>query len=327
MHSLVPKETRNPLRVAIAAAKQQSDLNLALWEEEFAQLITEIARKFYGSLTDLSVNAGCSTADYLLSMALLFESEGRYDPELWLSLLRTKRLHGLSAVVIARFKACNNLPATPASLRQNQAKAGSKKSEALQESVKVLLLHHIEICKKKGPHAGYQHLIQLTHTRQSHVDEEKFFRWLIEHTAAGKPVLMAYHKSPLEMEAMCEELIRDILFRVLKLPSTQLPPLSFNFESTLYANDHGESAVVEDFSAEIKIKLSPPEYAQAKQEFEKFAARVPEVFAQFLQVGDQSWFDYYVVPAAPLKQKSKITSPAKSKSRPKKLVKTKSSSS
>jgi hypothetical protein len=309
MHSLVTKDTRTPLRVAIATAKLQADANLVWWEEEFAQLLTEIARKFYGSLTNLSVNAGCQTAEYLLSMALLFESEGSYDPEQWLTLLRTKRLHGLSAVIIARFKACHALPVTPASLRQNQARAGAKKSEAMSESVKDLILNHIQICRTKGVSAAYQHLIQLTQTRQSYVDEEEFFRWLIEHTEAGKPVLKAYHQSPVEIEAMCEELIRDILIRILPLPEKQVPLLSFHFESMLYASDQTESEVVQDFASAIKIELSPPQHAAAKEAYEKFAARVPAEFTQFLQVGGQSWFDYYVVPSSPPKPKRKRQKP------------------
>jgi hypothetical protein len=307
MQVLATQDPRTPLCVTLASAKQQADPNLALWEEEFAQLLTEIARKFYGSLTALSVQSGCRTADHLLSLALLHTSEGRHDPESWLTQLRTLRLHGLSALIIDRFKACHALPAAPLSA---PGKRSDQTAILPKESVKELLLHSMEICQKKGVLAAYLHLQQLTQTRQAYADEAAFLRWLVDSTPVGKSVLAAYRPSSDYLEALCEELIRDILYRLLPLPEGLLPPLSFAADSA-FSEDHPPMPN-EPLPSGQKISLSPAAHQQAHRSYFAFVARVPDIYHKFLQIEEQSWFAYHFILEIPTKRRK---TPAKSKLR------------
>ena len=98
-------DSRPPLSVAIALAKQAHSPLLDQWKGELSAMVSEVTRKYFGMLTEEAVRDGLAACINLLSIGLLRASSGAIEPEIWLQALQTGGIRGASKLAVELIKA------------------------------------------------------------------------------------------------------------------------------------------------------------------------------------------------------------------------------
>lgn len=134
----------------------------------------EVARKYFGALTEDAVRDGVEATVHLLSIGLLRSTSGGLEPALWVQTLRAAGVRGVSKLAVELIKACDALPDFAT------VYAGP---DEFRPSLLLMLLAH---ASRHGAVRGYQFLLRETAERTEVQRLIHLAEWLFAHTSSGR---------------------------------------------------------------------------------------------------------------------------------------------
>ena len=272
-------DSRPPLSVAIALAKQAHSPLLDQWKGELSAMVSEVTRKYFGMLTEEAVRDGLAACINLLSIGLLRASSGAIEPEIWLQALQTGGIRGASKLAVELIKACDALP--------DYALVFAPK-EAARPS---LLLSLFAYAAKTDALKAYGHLMRETAQRTEIKRQIELAEWLLNHTSSGR---VARRDMDAAFGLGADSLDAEtVIHRMLSLAcGVTKRDVSMDFEA------EPDMAAME-FPV---TKLGPKLLAQARQLYDELELKIPEHLRLALLLNQVSWFDRFIQPARKSKQ-------------------------
>jgi hypothetical protein len=238
-----------------------------------ASMSAEVARKYFGALTEDSVRDGVEATINLLSIGLLHSTAGGIEPELWLQTMRAAGVRGISKIAVELIKACDALPDYAA------VYAGQ---DEFRPSLLLLVLSY---ASRSGAERAYRFLLRETTERTEVQRLIHLAEWLFAHTATGR-----ISRRDLDRFFGTDTPDADTaIHRILTLACgvTKLDP--FKELST--------ESPPELMSDLLPISRLPAKrLAEARVRYEELVQKIPAEFRQALMFRGTSWFDRFILP-------------------------------
>ncbi len=238
----------------------------------------EVARKYFGTLTEEVVRDGVHACVNLLSLGLLRSSSGAMDPDAWLETLRSDGVRGVSRMAVDMIKACDALPDYPVVFAPKESGRPS------------LLLSWLSYASKAGPARAYGYLSRETDERVQTQSLIRLAEWLFANTASGRIARRNMDQffgfggdSP-----DADVAIHQILSLACGIKKSD------PYAATAFSD---EGPDMEPQEMEI-VRLAPKPLAAARLRYEELVAKIPRELHGALRFRGQTWFERYVVGAA-----------------------------
>ncbi|HEX8312619.1 MAG TPA: hypothetical protein VF614_14955 [Chthoniobacteraceae bacterium] len=275
-------DRRPPLSAAISLAKAEHEGLLPKWRDDMAAMSAEVARKYFGALTEEAVRDGVDACVNLLSIGLLRSTSGGVDPAAWLQTLRATGVRGVSKLAVELIKACDALPDFPV------VYAGK---DEFRPSLLLLVLSQ---ASRNGPNAAYNYLLRETAERQEVERTIKLAEWLFANTASGRIARRDLETFFGAESPEAEAAIHHIL--TLACGVVKVDP---------YAEPSTEDHPPEVFGYDLPVSRLPARaLKEARQRYDELVARIPGELAPALTSGEKPWFDRFII----LKSRAKSAS-------------------
>ena len=267
-------DSRPPLTVAIALAKQANAPLLSKWQEDMAAMVAEVTRKYFGMLTEEAVRDGLAASIALLSVGLLRASAGANEPEIWLQTLQREGVRGVSKLAVELIKACDALP--------DYAVVFAPK-ETLRPS---LLLSLFSYASKTNALKAYAYLMRETAQRTEVKRQIDLAEWLLNYTPSGR---IARRDMDAAFGFGGDSPDADIvLHRMLSQACGIAKPKP---------QDESLGEEMDMAALEFPItKLGPKLLAQARQFYDELELKIPEQLRPALRLNNVSWFERFILP-------------------------------
>ena len=267
-------DQRPPLTAAIALAKKSPEGLPPKWRDDMAAMSAEVARKYFGALTEDSVGDGVEATVNLLSIGLLHSTAGAIEPELWLHTMRAAGVRGVSKIAVELIKACDALP--------DYAAVYAGRDE-YRPSLLLLLLSY---ASRSGAERAYRFLLRETAERTEVQRLMHLAEWLFAHTPTGRITRRDLDRFFGTDTPDADAAIHRIL--TLACGVTKLDPFK-----ELSTGSPPELA-----SELLPIsRLSAKRLAEARVRYEELVQKIPTALQPALIVRDSSWFDRFILPA------------------------------
>ena len=266
-------DSRPPLTVAVALAKQGHSPSLDQWQGELSAMVAEVTRKYFGMLTEEAVRDGLAACVNLLSIGLLRASSGAIEPELWLQALQTSGVRGVSKLAVEMIKACDALPDYAIVFAPKEAARPS------------LLLSLFSYAAKTDCLKAYRHLMRETGQRTEIKRQIELAEWLLNNTSSGR---VARRDMDAAFGLGAESLDAEtVIHRMLSLAcGIAKRRVSIDLE--------GEPEMA---AMEFPVtKLGPKLLAQARQLYDELVLKIPTHLRQALLLNQVSWFERFIQP-------------------------------
>ncbi len=270
-------DTRPPLSAVIALAKQTQDPLLSNWQEDMTTMSAEIARKYFGTLTEDAVRDGVEACVNLLSIGLLRSSAGGIEPEAWLQTLRTEHVRGVSKLAVELIKTCDALP------DYSVIFAGK---EALRPSILMPLL---SLASKAGAVRATNYLTRETAQRIEVKRLIDLAEWLLANTPSGRVARR-------DMDSVFgfgnETPDADIVIH-------HIVTLACGVAKTDPYADSVNEEPPDMHPPEFEVtRLGPRLLAAARLRYDALVAKIPLKLQPALVLKNQTWFDRFILPTA-----------------------------
>lgn len=256
---LVPKETREPLAVALASCPEWE---LPLWKDELCSLSIELAKTFHGSQNEKSLRSALEDAVNLCGIAIL-KTAGPSSENWW----ETVRHTGIRAL-------CRKMGVFAKELSQPPPNTPFLVEH--EETPTIIIKNALAVARTSGPGMALKSLetLQLAKAREG---EEHAFCLYLAQTKEGKAAIKrlrneeAKYGNETEPNAdpnqqkkkrlICTEFLMQTIPYIIKIPHDKIPDAESHFEG-----------------------LTPPELApledkerdKAERYFKKLVASTPE---------------------------------------------------
>ncbi len=265
-------DDRPPLTAALALVKAESTGVPPKWREDLATMSAEIARKYFGALTEDAVRDGVEACVNLLSIGLLRSSGSAIDPAAWVETLRVAGIRGVSKLAVESIKACDALP--------DFAAVYAGKDE-FRPSLLMLLLSY---ASKNGAVRAHRFLLRETAERTEVKRLIDLAEWLFANTSSGRIA-----RRDLEVffgtdSPEAESVIHHILTLSCGVPK---------------ADPYAESSMIEDepemMSFDLPISRLPAKrLSEARKRYLELVEKIPSELRPALSFRDISWFDRFM---------------------------------
>jgi hypothetical protein len=268
-------DKRPPLTAAIALAKKSPEGLPTKWRDDMASMSAEVARKYFGALTEDSVRDGVEATINLLSIGLIHSTGGAIEPELWLQSMRAAGVRGVSKIAVELIKACDALP--------DYAAVYAGRDE-FRPSLLLLVLSY---ASRSGAARAYRFLLRETMDRTEVQRLIHLAEWLFSHTATGR-----ISRGDLDRFFGTDTPDADTaIHRILTLACgvTKLDPFK-------------ELSMVGENPPEMMSDLLPisrlpaKRLADARVRYEELVQRIPAEMRPALNFRGVSWFDRFILP-------------------------------
>ncbi len=265
-------DQRPPLTAAIALAKQSAEGLPPKWRDDMASMSAEVARKYFGALTEDAVRDGVEATINLLSIGLLRSTAGGIEPELWLTTMRAAGVRGVSKLAVESIKACDALP--------DYAAVYAGRDE-FRPSLLLLLLSY---ASRNGAERAHHFLLHETTERTEVQRLIHLAEWLFANTATGRIVRRDLDRFFGTDTPDAETAIHHILTLacgVAKLDSFR--ELSMNPPELM--------------SDLLPISRLPTKrLAEARVRYEELVQKIPAELRPALMFRGIPWFDRFILP-------------------------------
>ena len=268
-------DSRPPLSAVIALAKQAHEPLLSKWQEDMATMAAEVARKYFGTLTEEAVRDGVGACVTLLSIGLLRSTSGAIEPEVWLQTMRKEGVRGVSKLAVELIKACDALPDHEVIFAPPQT---------LRPSLLLSLLSH---ASKAGISRAYTYLMRETAQRSETKRMIGLAEWLLANTPSGRvarrdmDTAFGFGNETPDAEIV----IHHVLSLVCGVAKHD--PYSDSLE------DDPPEMGPPDFQV---TSLGPLLLAAARKRYDELLAKIPSELKPALFFKNVSWFDRFIVP-------------------------------
>lgn len=266
-------DTRPPLSAAIALAKKSPEGLPAQWRTDMAAMTAEVARKYFGALTEDAVRDGLEATVNLLSMGLLRSTDGAVDPAEWVQTLRSAGVRGVSKLAVELIKTCDALPDYSAVF------AGV---DQYRPSLLLLLLSH---ASKQGAARAYSFLQRETAERREVKRLIALAEWLFANTASGR-IARRNLETFFGTESPEAE---QVLYHTLSLAC-----------GVAKADPYAEPSLTDDGPPEMMAdempvhRLTAQRYTEARKRYEDLVEKIPADLREALAFGGIGWFDRFI---------------------------------
>jgi hypothetical protein len=268
-------DTRPPLSAAIAQAKGEAQGLPPKWRDDMAAMSAEVARKYFGALTEDAVRDAVEACVHLLSIGLLRSTAGGIDPAAWVQTMRAAGVRGVSKQAVELIKECDALP-TYAAVYSG--------TDEFRPSLLLLLLSY---ASKNGPVRAYNFLVRETAERTEVKRQIELAEWLFANTSSGRIAKRDLERFFGTDSPDAESAIHHILTLACGVAK---------------ADPYAESAMAEDDEPEMMTcdlaitRLPPKRLSEARARYEELAEKIPNEFQPALFLRGTSWFDRYIQP-------------------------------
>jgi hypothetical protein len=268
-------DTRPPLCAAIALAKQQPEGLPLKWRDDMAAMAAEVARKYFGVLTEDTVRDGVEGTVNLLSMGLLRASLGEIDSAIWVQTMRMLGVRGVSKLAVELIKVCDALP--------DLAAVYAGKDE-FRPSLLLLLLSY---ASKNGAVRAYRFLLRETGERTEVQRLIKLAEWLFANTASGRITRRDMERFFGTDSPDAETAIHHIL--TLACGVAKLDPFS--------EPDMSEKGSHEMMPSDLAVtRLPAKRLAEARARYEALVQQIPVELRPALVFRGVSWIERFILP-------------------------------
>ncbi|MDB6155195.1 MAG: hypothetical protein JWL90_3648 [Chthoniobacteraceae bacterium] len=269
-------DKRPPLGAVIALAKAERDALLPKWRDDMAAMSAEVARKYFGALTEEAVRDGVEACVNLLSIGLLRSTSGGIEPAAWLQTFRAAGVRGVSKLAVELIKACDALP--------DYALVYSAKDEFRPS----LLLQLLSQASKHGPARAYVFLMRETAERTEIKRQIQLAEWLLGNTSTGRIARRDMDRFFGTDSPDAEAAIHHVIS--LSCGAAKIDP---------YAESFNEDGPPEIAPHDLQVtRLAPKRLAEARKRYEDLVERIPADLRAALLFREKTWFDRFVLPTA-----------------------------
>jgi len=266
---------RPALTIALSLARKLDDPLLPKWQADMTNIVVEVTKKFFGSLTDTQVRKGLDATIGLLSLGLFVSTKGGVDAEAWVEALQADGLPGASKRAVALVKQCSALPEEDAIWMEDDLAAGDN-----EDKRRALLLRAIAM----GPEnfSAYRYLIDEIGRRETTQLGVKLAEWLLDRTTTGRIVKKNVEDIFGYPHPHSDEVCYHILPRLCGIPETFLPAVGTDF-------------LQDDVGKEQDIKLPPQMFGQVRKRYDEIVKTIPAALRPALLYNGKSWFERFVI--------------------------------
>jgi hypothetical protein len=269
-------DKRPPLGAAIALAKSESGGFPQAWRDDLAAMSAEVARKYFGALTEDAVRDGVEASINLLSIGLLRSTSGGIDPAAWVETLRTAGIRGVSKLAVELIKACDALPDFSAIY------AGK---DPFRASLLLLLLSY---ASKNGAVRAHHFLVRETAERTEIKRLIDLAEWLLANTSSGRIARRDLEGFFGTDTPDAEAAVHQVL--TLACGIAKADP---------YKSSVPEDGPPELASYDLPItRLPSKRLAEARQRYAALVENIPAELRPALIFRGTSWFDRFILPKA-----------------------------
>ena len=282
-------DQRPPLSAVFALAKAERDSQLPQWRADMTTMSAEIARKYFGTLTEEVVRDGVNACVNLLSIGLLKSTSGTVEPVAWLQTLRATGVRGVSRLAVEMVKACDSLPTY--ALVSNTAAAPAPS----------FLLPLLAYASRNGPARAYSYLVSELEDRTDFKRSIDLANWLTANTPSGRVIQRSMSESFGYESPDADEVIHRILS--LACGIAKVDP----FAETNFSEEESEMIL-----PELPVTtLGPNLLAEARRRYDAVVAKIPSPLRLALIYNTSTWFDRFIVPStkSPLKASTAAAKP------------------
>lgn len=270
-------DTRPPLSAAISLAKAEPQGLPPKWRDDMVAMSAEVARKYFGVLTEEAVRDGVEACVNLLSIGLLRSTSGGIDPTSWVQTMRATGVRGVSKQAVELIKACDALPV--------YATIYAGKDE-FRPSLLLLLLSY---ASKNGAVHAYNFLMRETGERTEVKRLIDLAEWLFANTSSGRVARRDLERFFGTDSPEAEVAIHHILTLACGVAK---------------ADPYAESSMAEDDMPEMMAcdlsitRLPAKRLGEARKRYEELAEKIPGELRPALVFRGTSWFDRFILPKA-----------------------------
>jgi len=274
-------DKRPPLTAAIALAKTEPAGLPPAWRDDLAAMTAEVARKYFGALTEDAVRDALEASANLLSIGLLRSTSGGIDPAAWVQTLRTAGIRGVSKLAVELIKRCDALP--------DFSEVYAAKDE-FRPSLLLLLLSY---ASKNGAVRAYGFLLRETAERTEVKRVIDLAEWLFANTASGRIARRDLETFFGTDSPEAEAAIHHILTLACGVAK---------------ADPYAKSSMTEDGPPEMPSfdqpvsRLPAKRLAEARVRYELLLESIPKELQPALIFRGVSWFDRFILPKTPAKK-------------------------
>jgi hypothetical protein len=243
-----------------------------------AAMAAEVARKYFGVLTEDAVRDGVDGTVNLLSIGLLRASSDRADPAIWVQTMQTAGVRGVSKLAVELIKACDALP--------DFAAVYAGKDE-FRPSLLLLLLSY---ASRNGPVRAYRFLLRETADRLEVQRSIELAEWLFANTASGRITRRGMERFFGTDSPDAETAIHHILTLTCGVAKIDV---------------YAEPNFTEDGPPEMMMpsglgvsRLPAKRLVEARARYEALVQQIPVELRVALVLRGTSWFDRFILPKA-----------------------------
>jgi hypothetical protein len=270
-------DERPPLCAAVALAKQQPEGLPPKWRDDMAAMSAEVARKYFGALTEDAVRDGVEGTVNLLSLGLLRASSSGIDPAQWVQTMRAAGVRGVSKLAVELIKACDALP--------DYAAVYAGKDE-FRPSLLLLLLSY---ASKNGAVRAYNFLLRETAERAEVQRLIDLAEWLFTNTSSGRIARRDLERFFGTDTPDAETAIHHIL--TLACGVAKADPYA---ESSMTGDGPPET-----WTHDLAVSRLPPKrLSEARARYEALVQQIPAELRPALVFRGSSWFERFILPKA-----------------------------
>lgn len=270
-------DKRPPLNAAIALAKAAPEGLPPKWRDDMAAMSAEVARKYFGALTEDAVRDGVEACVNLLSIGLLRSTSGGIDPAAWVQTMRAVGVRGVSKLAVELIKACDALP--------DYATVYAGRDE-FRPSLLLLLLSY---ASKNGAAHAYNFLLRETAERTEVKRLIDLAEWLFVNTSSGRITRRDMERFFGTDTPEAEMAVHHILTLACGVAK---------------ADPYADSATMEDEAPEMMpcdlpiTRLPAKRLSEARKRYEELVEKIPSELRAALVFRETSWFDRFILPKA-----------------------------
>ncbi len=234
-----------------------------------AAMSAEIARKYFGTLTEEAVRDGVEACVTLLSIGLLRTSSGAIEPEAWLQTMRAAGVRGISKAAVDLIKECDALP---------DMAAVNATDEITPPSLLMFLLAH---ASKSGAARAYAYLMRERSQRIENKRMVELADWLLANTPSGR-IARRDMEAAFGFSSPDAEVVIDFILSLVVGISKKDP----------YAD------VLEEGPPESGVvHLGPRLLAGARSRYDAVLKHIPPQLKPALILHEETWFNRFVLPS------------------------------
>lgn len=261
------------MTVAIALAKTEPLGLPPKWRDDMATMSAEVARKYFGALTEEAVRDGVEACVNLLSIGLLRSTSGGIDPAAWIHTMRADGVRGVSRRAVELIKECDALP--------DYAAVYAGKDE-FRPSLLLLLLSY---ASKNGAERAYQFLLRETGERTEVRRLTDLAEWLLANTSSGRIARRDLERFFGTDSPEAESAIHHVLTLACGVAK---------------ADPYVDAENLEDEPPEMMMtdlpitRLPAKQLKEARKRYEELVEKIPAELQPALVFRGVSWFDRYL---------------------------------